>query len=339
MRMHFTSIERTVRYMRSQRPPQRWTCLQCGIVNRAYREICFIEGCESARVKQEEVDKEINGITEFKDENSHVICRLSPTFAERIKADLVFVIQGLVELSPPMSEEAVQKTTLLQKQMRKGFQSIQDFHDPVALWGYTRRKFFSRAITAFELFRSAKERKVLLNYNEDSFICSIGGGPGNDLFGFLLFQKYCCSGMVDGRTQNKLHVFDFCSGWQPIVQGVAELSGYCIDFHTCDISQPLRSEVNRDVCSIATSLDNRPLVIVFCYVLNEIMGPHGDPPAMLHDLLTKQRARKTTILFREPNSSSLNTIVSRYLWVEGKDYWKLSFGGLAVELRQEFRED
>lgn len=77
--------------------------------------------------------------------------------------------------------------------MRSGTQQLEDFDDEGALWGYARRKFSTRAVTTFTLFKTAQAtlppslKHVL---TDAPTIMSIGGGPGNDIYGYVLFEKY-----------------------------------------------------------------------------------------------------------------------------------------------------
>lgn len=359
---------------------------------------------------------------EFKDENSRVIARLNPQLAHSIRLDLRHVVQGLTKAScsfvnPAKKEENTHRACQLQKKMRKGIHTAMDFHDNVpALWIYTKRKFSSRAITTFELLRSAQEslRRTMpmvtsatSSLLEESVrkqrgqqqrpfhfpscsntiactttVLSIGGGPGNDLFGYLLFEKYgsqfgnsdITASSIDTAMEtwqptshninnkpirSRLGVFDFASDWRPIVECVSRLSQEEISFHTCDLAAPLTLETNASVVSFTQpqyqlhNSDNlrstpprntndsshRVTIYLFVYVLSEVMGPAGDPPALLIDLLERAAAAANTekdggmsiFLFREPHGQALRTLLSYYSgWKEGTDFWRLSFGGLMV---------
>ena len=77
--------------------------------------------------------------------------------------------------------------------MRRGEQKAEDFEDEGALWGYAKRKFSTRAVTTFTLFKAAHaalpaELKFMLT--DGPTVLSIGGGPANDIYGFVLFDKY-----------------------------------------------------------------------------------------------------------------------------------------------------
>mmetsp|Transcript_15990 Transcript_15990/g.22542 ORF Transcript_15990/g.22542 Transcript_15990/m.22542 type:complete len:277 (+) Transcript_15990:1973-2803(+) len=257
--------------------------------------------------------------------------------------------------------------------MRKGLQIVSDFDDPVALWIYSKRKFFSRAITAFELLRNANTilLKVLdpdgtknnnesdskhgnLFYNAD--ILSFGGGPGNDLFGALLFEKYGDSSesprVKKHDRQRFLGVYDFAPGWKPIVESVSKISGHDITFETCDLTYGLDTPTNNGLSTKLLPLSKpheqaqrdpsskKPnelsptttivRVYLFCYVLSEVMGPSGKPPVLLKDLLAlashgstfqdnSNDTMKHIFLFREPHRQALKTLLNTSPYDKG---WK-----------------
>lgn len=300
-------------------------------------------------------------MVEFKDENSKVIAQMPLRIAAAIKSDLEYVVSRLVKSKEYSQNKhmSLKKTDSLQRQMRTGQQVMEDFEDPAALFGYARRKFSSRAVISYELFSSA--RKTLLASDcercieiasildsKASSVVSIGGGPGNDMFGYLLFQRYgrCsdiggadCAAMSE-QPPPRLHVFDFAKGWKPIVARVAELSNRTIEFHICNLKEPLQedsqdSSANQSLLEFldATSHDSSPIVFVFCYVISEVMGSSGDTPPLLEDLFMhyKSRGNGAVFLFREPHTQALQILLSRHEdWCEGRDFWYLSNGGVMV---------
>mmetsp|Transcript_12576 Transcript_12576/g.19486 ORF Transcript_12576/g.19486 Transcript_12576/m.19486 type:complete len:490 (-) Transcript_12576:66-1535(-) len=354
---------------------KRWECSQCGMVNRAYRDVCFRDGCGVPRISSE-INNEVKSmatphtgnndtaisqeeqVVEFKDENSKVIARLPRKLAQTVRSDLVYMVQSLVQQSSTTTsstascspdddqeqddattvtttrtaattttttttatakDDHIRRATALQKQMRKGLQRVSDFDDPIALWIYSKRKFFSRAMTSFELLRSSNDilTNVLVrspdrhgssstknnetyshsptnihtttNVFHNANILSFGGGPGNDLFGALLFEKYGNSsssssshpsrsqsqtsplvsssspqddfqqhGRRRRRRQRFLGVYDFAPGWKPIVESVANISGHAITFTTSDLTYSLESPTNEKLFSTVVSLSTQP---------------------------------------------------------------------------------
>jgi hypothetical protein len=104
-----------------------------------------------------------------------------------LKAVLDQLLDGLEQCTRKAN---LAKGIALIAQMRKGSQEVADFSDRGALWGYTKYKFFSRAVCAFELFRSAAavaEATGHIRWQDNPLIVSIGGGPANDIYGYILF--------------------------------------------------------------------------------------------------------------------------------------------------------
>ena len=120
-----------------------------------------------------------------------------------------------------------------------------------------RRKFRSRAITVYALLRSAcdalpPELAGLLTTpaGRSTTVVSLGGGPGNDIFGYLMFVRHgaffrvgprgdtdaAAAAAAAGRAtvQADLNVVDFAPGWGKIVARVSELTGQPIRFHGCE---------------------------------------------------------------------------------------------------------
>lgn len=351
---------------------KRWKCPECSTVNRAWRDECFGEGCEvkyeaamaSKRRKTQHHAADDGVVVDFKDENSKVIARIPSKVAALIKSDLQYVVSRLVksEEYSKNKHENLSKTDALQRQMRTGQQVLTDFEDSGALWGYARRKFSSRAVVSYELFCSARATLLASSSERGSDVASvldsnptvvsIGGGPGNDMFGFLLYQRY---GLVaDTHTvvvkdtapvsepspPPRLHVYDFARNWSPIVARVAELSGHTIQFQTCNLKEPLLvkptdSSENGPLHNFlqATRTHTSPTVFLFCYVISEVMGSSGDPPPLLEDLFKHYNVHGNgaLFLFREPHTHALQTLLSRHgEWREGYDFWHLSHGGLMV---------
>jgi len=348
---------------------QRWECPECGIVNRAWRDECFGEDCsveyssaiDAAKMTvQAQCNDDDNALVVFKDEKSKVIAKVPSTIAAALKSDLQYVVSRLAKCEEYAlnKHENLKRTCVLQRQMRTGQQVVQDFEDSGALWGYACRKFSSRAVMSFELFSSARatllasccaEIVALSTLLEsDPTVISIGGGPGNDMFGYLLFQRHVvgltaaqqqdAAAAISEQVPPHLHVCDFAPGWSPIISRVAELSGRNIQFQTCDLKVPLPGEsaANRtlqELLEVTSVCRDSLMVFVFCYVLSEVMGPSGDPPPLLEDILAyyESRGHGALFLFREPHTQALQTLLSRHEeWREGDDYWQLTGGGLMV---------
>ena len=77
--------------------------------------------------------------------------------------------------------------------MKKGKQRAADFEDPAALWAYARLKWSTRAMLVFEAFRLGLEDSFINPTAEQVAgwrVLSVGGGPGNDLHGLVLFREH-----------------------------------------------------------------------------------------------------------------------------------------------------
>lgn len=126
-------------------------------------------------------------------------------------------------------------------------------------------------------------------------IASLGGGPGNDAVGCLLFAALCasdkrvetCSEETPGKLrQLEVTVYDFCPGWAGIVKQVAAalpavmhtiVDGdgaissaapplqHSLEFALCDLQLPPSSTVNSAVMCSAAELD----LVVCSYCCHE----------------------------------------------------------------------
>lgn len=313
------------------------------MVNRASRDACFQKDCSGAYPSSS-----FPGLTEegpdveIKDEKSKVIAKVSSKLAVAIRADLNVIQEGMTQSVFLLGDKRAtsRNASILQQKMRKGNQVVDDFCDPGSLFVYARRKFSIRAVITFELLRMARTllppEQAILDGN--AVVISIGGGPGNDLFGYLLFQKFVvrATTSVASPPLKGLHVFDFAAGWAPIVQQVAELSGHDISFNQSDLTASLASSVNchvRDLLTRTLPHSDTTLVFLFCYVLSEVMGVNGATPELLEDLLTYtvESRRNALFLCREPHEHALQTLLNDHPnWVESTDYWHVPGGGLMI---------
>ena len=128
-------------------------------------------------------------------------------------------------------------------------------------------------------------------------IASLGGGPGNDALGCLLFAALCGASankataegageaiQSDFHRQLKVTVYDFCRGWEDIVKQVSAalpvvMSGiidelplgssrpppppwHSMEFAVCDLQLPPSSATNAEVMRDASEVDL--IVCSFC---------------------------------------------------------------------------
>lgn len=395
--------------------------------NKPWRDVCFGQNCWATKEEEEAsiiaaatvvssifvdksilpirllVEKEEEETRLFKDENGNVIARLTETQAQRVRVDLGIMTEGLnnYAASVIMKHEntnnnregyagagaGAHRNCHLQQKMRKGTQRKEDFDDRVALAGYARRKFATRAMISLQLFRSffaaissvgmdtanndtrceQLQGRFLSSDNGDasSQLISIGGGPANDLYGAVLFERHFYGTFFPNNNHthrflpNTLHSFDLSPCWAPIVDEVSRLNsnrstagstGTSVTFtsQTCNLLEPLVADANRELADLINNNNNNGdntsknvlRIFLFSYVINEVMKtPFGDTPPLLDDLIQaaqqqkgQQCGRSTIFLFREPNTASLLTIISRYAGT--LDFLELGYGGYGLVIRQ-----
>jgi ubiquinone/menaquinone biosynthesis C-methylase UbiE len=224
----------------------------------------------------------------------------------------------------------LQASNDLQLKMKHGSVSTQDFHNPGALWGYCQHKMTKRALLAFEAFRIGSELVPKILHPEQLVVASVGGGCGNDLYGFTLFRDLCCSQPPPPTTthDDTLLLFDFVSeDWSPIVHKLGECLSRPIQCLPCDVQQPLVGvERNDNLLRECEKID----VFTFSFVLHEAQ----DWTMFLSELWT--RAKDGALFyFKDPSNWQEKKILKHFEhleWVEGHDYfWVLGDGLLLVK--------
>jgi hypothetical protein len=108
-----------------------------------------------------------------------------------------------------LNQEAGAK--LLSK-MRVGTQRPSDFMDEGALWGYVRFKFAKRAVA---VHKALTEILGEAHNNPGMCVASIGGGPGNDICGYALWNEDKSADLQKlGEKNNarRLFIFDYADG-------------------------------------------------------------------------------------------------------------------------------
>lgn len=180
------------------------------------------------------------------------------------------------------AEHQAKALELLDK-MKKGRQTAEDFDDRGALWGYAKYKWSARAMLTFEAFRQAHCSGFLAagpGVPAAGTVVALGGGPGNDIFGFELCRELVLSqpgdsGGVDADepssiaspTMGQRIVFDFCAeAWAPLVTKAGALLSCPAECCGCDLSQPLTHSTNRRLHETAGTA----AVFLFSYVLQEV---------------------------------------------------------------------
>jgi hypothetical protein len=144
----------------------------------------------------------------------------------------------------------------------------EDFEDAGALWGYCRLKWAPRAMLVFEALRQGHAEAFTARWlrargGAETWcrVASVGGGPGNDLFGVRMFQQLV-EGGVGGALD--LHVFDFAAGWRPMATKAAAVMGAPIHCAGCDLRQPLTGALKTiaaQACTLLSYFSARFLVL------------------------------------------------------------------------------
>ena len=137
------------------------------------------------------------------------------------------------------------RAVVLLHKMKKSTQTLADFGDPMALWGYTAIKFRARALLTFQhlsqLHRAAPQWTAPLAADAMSgalmpvrgapaqrpvTVVSVGGGPGNDLFGAAAFLRLCMppEGPAKSAWLEQLHTCKrpWRPQWQPQSQSQSQ---------------------------------------------------------------------------------------------------------------------
>jgi SAM-dependent methyltransferase len=193
-------------------------------------------------------------------------------------------------------------------------------------------------------------------------VASVGGGPGNDLYGFVLFRDLCCNAEGSREREDRLWVMDFAARhWRPIVERVGEVLGRRIECVHCDIQKPLvgtsaqaedagegaqdgpQNGLERPAAGSAAEAGsawspNAPMLAVcnemdlflFSFVLHEARGWRP----FLSQLW--ERAKPGAVfIFKDPSAWQERQLLSHFSgWKEGVDYWWILGDGLVAVRRE-----
>lgn len=278
----------------------------------------------------------------LKDDMGRVYSHAPADIVAVVRSRLGSFMQSFLDEPVYVAARAEHQTKALEllDKMKKGQQTPEDFENPGALWGYAKYKWPARAMITFEAFRQAHCSGFLAAGPRlsaaDAKVVAIGGGPGNDIFGFELCRELVLSqpgsvGRVEGvdagesctfgaATMGQRIVFDFCAeAWAPLVTKAGTLLGCPAECCSCDLSRPLTDIVNlrlRQVVDTAT-------IFLFSYVLQEV-GTLGCWRSCLSSLW---KAAPVGALFyvKDPNDRTANQVL-RLLgaeslgWREGVEY-------------------
>lgn len=100
---------------------------------------------------------------------------------------------------------------------------------------------------------------------EGTKVASVGGGPGSDACGFLVYNQ-----LLEHPAQNvEVCVYDFSLSWQHIVEIVSKCNAVeplgKVLFHQCDLQASSSNDVNRHIMNHVQTYD----FWLFCYVIHE----------------------------------------------------------------------
>jgi hypothetical protein len=166
--------------------------------------------------------------------------------------------------------------TLL-RHMTKGSQEKRMFQDSNALWGYTRHKFFERAMLVCTSFMKLRESHEELWNRLRSVrrICSIGCGPGNDAVGVAAFLKETNSPNLERAVLMDWALEDWTVVVKPLEKIICPAYINTMDLSSCDVAESLLdSDFNRNAKQL---LVNQPMdLFLISYLLTEVRGQWHD---------------------------------------------------------------
>ena len=246
-----------------------------------------------------------------------------------------FVKQIYSELQRKQQTEACCETKQAQtdqavallRNMTKGTQQKHMFEDANTLWGYTRQKFFERAMLVCESFLKLRPTRdeVLEETDElrrlvwDRFrsvrrICSIGCGPGPDAVGAVAFLKAAIG--KTSPTLDRALLLDWAmEDWKLILGPLCDIMVpkyvQTVETSTCDISKSLSdTEDNRKAKELilhSESLSDVDLFLV-SYLLTEVRGQWY---TFMEELIQVSKPN-TQFYFADPTPWQLHLLRERF---------------------------
>jgi SAM-dependent methyltransferase len=226
-------------------------------------------------------------------------------FVEEVSKALVYSQAAKNALGEGISKESqISNAVKLLKHMTRGTQELSMFQDEAALWGYTRQKFYERAlllcaslgriqlpcqehVMGSSLDPKLREQQQLrqqiwcmLTSNKVRKVCSIGCGPGNDLVGMLSFLRLHHNDEGDDvNILDKVLLMDWSiDEWKAAIIGplndILKQKGFLNDIDTvfCDITKDFNDDGNKD------ALQQNPFdfdLFSISYLLSETRGKWG----------------------------------------------------------------
>ena len=197
--------------------------------------------------------------------------------------------------SGPKQVQTEQAVALL-RNMTKATQTKCMFQDSDALWGYTRQKFFERAMLVCTSFLKLNPNQQQPNDKNEELrasawdklcltrrICSIGCGPGNDAVGVAAFLKAIGSSKP---PLERVVLLDWAmEEWNLVVEPLCDIVVpdimQKVNSSTCDISESLlNSDCNQHAKELLLNDDKTSTtdmdVFLISYLLTEVRGQWHD---------------------------------------------------------------
>lgn len=216
-----------------------------------------------------------------------------------------------LEKDEEKNREEFDRAQILLKHMTRGTQDRSMFDDNAALWGYTRQKFFERAVlvnSSFEKLHPKQQltkdhiiledrSKCTLAWNKlrnVRSICSVACGPGNDAVGVVAFLHHLrgenkeLSAGSDRVYLDRVVLMDWAmTGWDAIVDPLKKIlvPKYVQNLQSsiCDVTDSLlHSDTNQNALRLilgkadgeAQSAQTQTTIdlFLFSYILSEQRG-------------------------------------------------------------------
>jgi hypothetical protein len=195
--------------------------------------------------------------------------------------------------------------------MTKGSQEKSMFKDLDALWGYTRQKFFERAMlvcTSFLKLRESPAHKELWDrLRSVRHICSIGCGPGNDAVGVAAFLKATSSPNLERAVLMDWALEDWKAILEPLKDIIVPTYVSKVGMSSCDVAKSLLdSNVNQHAKQL---IINQPMdLFLISYLLTEVRGQWHD---FVKDMI-EISSSNTLYYFAEPTPWQLHLIRNHF---------------------------
>jgi hypothetical protein len=189
------------------------------------------------------------------------MCNIASRRCGEAAATLMRRMGVLSKAEAGSSERATQH---LLHAMTRGEQTLAMFDDTEALAGYVRRKFAQRARVIFTAICHARAILPPLHaarLSKARHVVSVGGGPANCLFGWVLAEEMELRRPAEDRSS--LTVWDFAahawSPWWAMIDATLLGESGRLSGETCDVTRPLTSEHKEAAASVDIFLISRLL--------------------------------------------------------------------------------